>query len=81
MSRPPLLTAQDVAERLRVSTSTVARLWLAGKLLGANVGAGTSRALRFDPADVEAYLAKASRPPERVKRRKRAKAYAGVVYV
>jgi excisionase family DNA binding protein len=49
----PLLTAEEVAEQLRVSTMTVYRLIRRGELPAVRVG----RNYRVRTADLEAYLA------------------------
>lgn len=48
------LTAQEVAEQMRVSTMTVYRLISAGELSAARVG----RSYRLRQTDVDAYLAR-----------------------
>jgi excisionase family DNA binding protein len=47
-----LLTKQDVAARLNVSTRTVQRLHLSGELKALRVGGS----VRFHPDDVDAYV-------------------------
>ncbi len=51
--RAALLTVQDVAERLNVSTRTVRRLVAAGRLPCIRIG----RSLRFDPVSVDQVVA------------------------
>jgi excisionase family DNA binding protein len=51
-----MLPASTVAQQLGLSTRAVYELHAAGLLPGYRLGAG-GRALRFDPADVEAYRA------------------------
>ena len=48
-----LLTTRQVADRLGVSPATVLRRWRAGELPGYRLG---SNVLRFDPAELEAWL-------------------------
>lgn len=55
-----LRTAAEVAQQLRVSTSMVYSLVSSGRLAVIRIGS----ALRFDPADIEAFLA-ASKVPAR----------------
>jgi excisionase family DNA binding protein len=50
--RPRLLTPNEVAEQLRVSTMTVYRLIKSGELPAARI----SRSYRLREADVDAYL-------------------------
>lgn len=50
-----LLTIKEVAERLAVSEPTIYRLINRGELPTVKIG----RALRFDEADIEAYIRKA----------------------
>lgn len=51
---PPLVwTQQDVAQRLQVTTRTVRALTRSGQLRASYVG----RLPRYEPQDVEAYLA------------------------
>lgn len=50
-----LLTIKEVAERLSVSEPTIYRLINRGELPTVKIG----RALRFDEADIEAYIRKA----------------------
>lgn len=49
-----LLTAADVADRLRVSTMTVYRLIASGRLTGIRLG---DKSMRVRPADLDAYIA------------------------
>lgn len=56
MSRPPLLTAAEVAERLRVTPATVVRL-CAAKKIPATKPAGT---WLIDEAALEAHIAASS---------------------
>jgi excisionase family DNA binding protein len=49
-----LLTAREVALRLGLSPETVLRRWRAGELPGYRLG---SNVLRFDEAELEAWLA------------------------
>ena len=51
-SRPRLLTPNEVAEQLRVSTMTVYRLIKSGELPAARI----SKSFRIREADVDAYL-------------------------
>ncbi len=51
-SRPRLLTPNEVAELLRVSSMTVYRLIKAGDLPAARIG----KSFRIREADVDAYL-------------------------
>ncbi len=53
MTIEPLLTLEQVADILRVSEKTVLRLIERGEL----VGSKETRAWRFAPADVRAYIA------------------------
>lgn len=48
-----LLTAEQVAERLQITPKAVRRLVLAGELRAYRI---TPRRLRFDPAEVDAWL-------------------------
>ena len=48
-----LLTTRQVGELLGLSPATVLRHWRAGKIPGYRLG---SNVLRFDLADIEAYL-------------------------
>ena len=50
--RPRLLTPNEVAEQLRVSTMTVYRLIKAGDLRAARIG----KSFRISEDDVDAYL-------------------------
>jgi len=52
MSHSPLLTVDEVAERLGVSATTVSRLVRERAIPHVRV----RHALRFDPADLEAWL-------------------------
>jgi excisionase family DNA binding protein len=52
-SGAPLWTTRDVAARLNVSPETVLRRWRRGELPGYRIA---SNALRFDPADIDAWL-------------------------
>ena len=54
-SRPRLLTVQEVADQLRVSTMTVYRLIKSGDLRAMRVG----KSFRLREEDIDAYLAKA----------------------
>jgi excisionase family DNA binding protein len=54
MPKEEFLTAQEVAEQMRVSTMTVYRLINAGELAAARVG----RSYRLRQSDVDAYLAR-----------------------
>lgn len=58
MSNARLLTADEVAELLRVRVRRVYDLVRQGDLVGVWVG----RYLRIDPADLEAYLMQARTP-------------------
>ena len=49
---PHLMSAKEVAERIRVKPSTVANLRRNGKLQGVLIG----KAFMFDPADVLAFI-------------------------
>ena len=51
-SRPRLLTPNEVAEHLRVSTMTVYRLIKSGDLRAARIG----KSFRISEDDVDAYL-------------------------
>jgi excisionase family DNA binding protein len=55
-----LLTTRELAELLGLSPATVLRKWRAGELPGFQLA---SNVLRFDPADVTAYLAERRRGP------------------
>jgi excisionase family DNA binding protein len=48
-----LLTAREVAELVGLSTESVLRRWRAGKIPGFRLA---SNVLRFDPAEIEAWL-------------------------
>lgn len=48
-----LLTAREVGEMLSMSTEPVLRRWRAGEIPGFRIA---SNVLRFDPADIEAWL-------------------------
>ena len=50
---PPLLSVEDVAERLNVSTKTIRRLIARGQLRGTRIG----RAIRIQEAEVEYLIA------------------------
>lgn len=50
---PPLVDAEAAARRLGVVVETVRRLYRKGELPGVKVGT----ALRFDPRDLEAWIA------------------------
>jgi excisionase family DNA binding protein len=52
--RRPLLTTREAAEILRVRPETVLRWHESGKLCGFRI---SSRALRFDPDELDAFLA------------------------
>jgi excisionase family DNA binding protein len=52
--RPRLLTPNEVAEQLRVSTMTVYRLIKAGDLVAARIG----RSYRLRPEDVDGFLSR-----------------------
>jgi putative molybdopterin biosynthesis protein len=54
MAEESFLTAEQLADRLNITKTTVYRLVRRGDLRGYLVG----RALRFDPEDVRAYLAR-----------------------
>lgn len=53
MSRPPLLTARQVAELLGLSVESVLRWHRAGRLPGFRLANGV---LRFDPDEIDAWL-------------------------
>lgn len=55
----PLMVTAEVADRLKVSTKTVRRLVAAGSLPAIRVG----YSLRFDLADVDAYIEQARTAP------------------
>jgi excisionase family DNA binding protein len=57
-----LLTAREVAELVGLSTETILRRWRAGEIPGFRLA---SNVLRFDPADIEAWLA-SKRPKAQV---------------
>jgi excisionase family DNA binding protein len=61
----PMLTTAEVAHLLGVSRAMVSDLRLSGRLRGTKLG---TRAVRFDPADVAAFIAAGRDPdsPERV---------------
>ena len=48
-----LLTARQVGELVGLSTETVLRRWRAGEIPGFRLA---SNVLRFDPAEIEAWL-------------------------
>ena len=48
-----LLTAREVGEFLGLSTESVLRRWRSGEIPGYRLA---SNVLRFDPADIEAWL-------------------------
>lgn len=54
--KKPLLTLQQVAELLAISTKHVIRLTKAGQLPFIDLGVATSKIRRFDPDDVDAFL-------------------------
>lgn len=59
---PTLLTAEEVGHRLGLSSKSVRRLATAGNLPSVRLG---DRMLRFDPDDVEAFIAaRKSEPSE-----------------
>ena len=65
MSRPSLLTVAQVAQQLAVCPKTVRRLVARGDLPAIHVG----RAVRIEPATLDAYMARqTSTPPEAVVR-------------
>ena len=53
MKEDPMMTPDDVAERLQVSKATVLRLAKAERLRALRVGRKT---VRFDPAEVARFL-------------------------
>lgn len=53
-SPSPLLTVAEVAERLRLGRSTIYRLVADGDLEAVQIG----RAVRFEPAAVNAFIAR-----------------------
>ena len=57
MSQDQLLTLQQVADRLQVSTSTVRRLVAAGRLKAVRIG----RNLRVRPEDLSKYIEEAKK--------------------
>jgi excisionase family DNA binding protein len=59
----PLLTVGEVARRLRLSPDHVRRLVKSGQLHAARLG---HRTVRFDPIDVEAFIAARQAKPPRV---------------
>jgi excisionase family DNA binding protein len=61
LSGQRLLTARQVGDWLGVSTATVLRRWRAGELPGYRLD---SNVLRFDAADVEAYLRSRRNDPD-----------------
>ena len=54
-----LLTAREVGELVGLSTETVLRRWRAGEIPGFRLA---SNVLRFDPAEIEAWLEKCREP-------------------
>ena len=58
MSEPRLLTARELAAWLGVSPATVLRRWRAGEIPGFRIA---SNCLRFDRAELEAWLAERHR--------------------
>jgi excisionase family DNA binding protein len=57
-NKTPMMTSEEVAERLRIGVRTIPRLVERGDLRAVRVG---SRVFRFDPDEVERYVA--GRPP------------------
>jgi predicted DNA-binding transcriptional regulator AlpA len=53
-----LLTARQVADKLGLSPASVLRRWRSGELPGYRLA---SNVLRFDPADLDTYLAERRR--------------------
>ena len=53
------MTTREVAELVGLSTETVLRRWRAGEIPGFRLG---SNVLRFDRADVEAWLEECKQP-------------------
>lgn len=56
MQGDPLMTTREVAEYLRVSTTTILRSWKSGDLPGFRVG-GRRGPLRFRREEIDAWLA------------------------
>jgi excisionase family DNA binding protein len=54
-----LLTAREVAELVGLSTESVLRRWRAGEIPGYRIA---SNVLRFDPAEIDAWLERCREP-------------------
>jgi predicted DNA-binding transcriptional regulator AlpA len=54
-----LLTAREVGELVGLSTESVLRRWRAGEIPGFRIA---SNVLRFDPAEIEAWLERCREP-------------------
>lgn len=56
MAQPIYLTRRQAAERLGLSLSTIQRYTLSGRLRAIKLAPGRNGAVRFDPADIQAFL-------------------------